>query len=595
MVNHQIRSIVFCLVAASVTQLFAHEQPTHVQLTQRALAYLEQADNQRFKVLSQKYGFFALSSALADGSFNEDADFGNQCSAPCPFLGRFYFHFLPTMNDTLTLGGARIGLGASCSSVEWGISSGSCAAFLVPLGLPTGQPLLDTPESHGATNDHTWSKAIAETDTGGAPTLEGWRHLSYLIHLLEDLTSPPHTRSSAHPCPGGFGPFCDPLDSLNLAVLPGQINVPASDYVGLSNLGTPADLFQRVQSYTHANYFSARTAFNGDGGPTTTINDDNYFYGACLPVSMDVGTCNQIGGLPARKIAHKGQQFYASALYGPPDPRKADLDATIGREQFQELGPVAVLGVAALIKFYAPMLTVNVSGNGHGTITSTAGNLNCTTNTPCAILLAQTTSGPPSAVLTATPTSDSVFTSWSGDCSGTATSVTVNLTGDKNCTATFTRQPFTVPLTITQSSSQRPGTPGSGSSSGCPNSTINISVSFSVTVPSQYSSIAEALSAGYRFDQIGTGSGTAVNYQGTSCQGNVSHVGPESYEVLFSKNELNLRGIPDNIGIGTINPTGVWSISPSAVSYSGGYFQLGGAQVGTISFSIIGMIGPPVN
>src|SRR5205823_3763901 len=41
-------------------------------------------------------------------------------------------------------------------------------------------------------------------------------------------------------------------------------------------------------------------------------------------------------------------------------------------------------------------------------------------------------------------------------------------------------------------------------------------------------------------------------------------------------------------------PTGVWPVSPTAITYSGPYFQqIGGPQVGTISFSINGNIGYP--
>jgi hypothetical protein len=150
-----------------------------------------------------------------------------------------------------------------------------------------------------------------------------------------------------------------------------------------------------------------------------------------------------------------------------------------------------------------------------------------------------------------------------------------------------------IPLTITQSSSQYPGTLGTGSGSpNCPNTTISISVSFSVTLPSQYGSIAQALADGYEFNDYGVGTGHAVSYHnGDQCQVSSSSVGPETYNVWFSRNNLGLLGIPTNIGIGTVTP-GAWTVSPTTITYSGPYFQqMGGPQVGTIAFTINGNIG----
>jgi hypothetical protein len=165
-------------------------------------------------------------------------------------------------------------------------------------------------------------------------------------------------------------------------------------------------------------------------------------------------------------------------------------------------------------------------------------------------------------------------------------SVLLFLTGITTSTA---RAQTVVPLTITESSSQYPGTPGSGSSPNCPNTTISISVSFSA--PGQYGSIAEALAAGSQIFGTGVGTAQAVNYHGDQCQPELSSVGPETYNVLFTKNTLGIQGIPENIGIGAVTP-GAWRVSPTAITYGGAYIQnFGGPQVGSISFSINGDIG----
>ncbi len=84
-------------------------------------------------------------------------------------------------------------------------------------------------------------------------------------------------------------------------------------------------------------------------------------------------------------------------------------------------------------------LIVNVSkaGAGSGTVTSTPGGINCGAN--CSAFFA----GDSTPTLTATPNAGSVFTGWSGSCSGTGT-CNLSMNGQKNVTATFAPQQFTL-------------------------------------------------------------------------------------------------------------------------------------------------------
>jgi len=393
----------FSLFAVSVV---AHEQATHQNLTVAALNYIQANDPARFALL-QKYG--SIYSTLADGAWHEDDPFPGHGAA----FGRFFFHFAPNLND--------LGQFGSCNSIDWGVGGSYCIAVSIPLV-----------DSINIADDHTWADALSATNpTTGAPTALGWTHLGYLIHLLEDMTSPPHTRNSAHPCLGGTFPFCDPFEPENVLA---PVNPPLQDYIGLSNLSGPQDLFQRVQSYTHGSYFSTRTVFNGDGGPGETFQDPDsanpsYFYGMCLPASTDFGTCGPNG----RKIAYKGLAYYTFLLEsGTADRTKAEINSVIAQEQFRELAPATVYAVAALIRLYAPMLTVQVQGSG--TVTSSPGNgINCSTGT-CSALFVQGAQGAPQVTLTATS-----GVTWGGDCASGGTNATtqVRLTGDKSCTATF--------------------------------------------------------------------------------------------------------------------------------------------------------------
>jgi len=96
-------------------------------------------------------------------------------------------------------------------------------------------------------------------------------------------------------------------------------------------------------------------------------------------------------------------------------------------------------------------LTVNRTGTGSGTVTSSPSGINC--GTDCTETYHQGTS----VTLTATPATGSVFSGWSGDCTGTNTSATVTMDADRTCTATFdTAPPVQYTLTV-----QKAGT-GSG-------------------------------------------------------------------------------------------------------------------------------------
>jgi hypothetical protein len=408
----------FALPLISASLLVAHEQATHRNLTTAALDYIKTNDPTRFMLL-QQYG--SIYSTLADGAWNEDNFFTGY-----PFyLGRFYFHFLPSLND--------LGQFANCTSVQWGIQGLSCnAVTMFPLVGFANVP-----------NGHTWQEALDAVDTTtGAPTALGWTNLGYVIHLLEDLTSPPHVHNSGHPCVGGVA-LCDPFEPNNQLA---SVNQPLQDYVGLSSLSGPQDLFERLQSYTHSYYFSARTIFNGDGGPSPSFEDPDYsspmafFYANCLAASIDFGTC----GAKGRRIAYKGVDYYSYLENnGKADRRLAEINSVIAQEQFRELGPATVNAVVALIQLYAPVLTVNIQGNG--TVTSSPGTgIDCDSGA-CSALFVQGSS----VALNAIAGVGSVFSGWSGDCVGTEMKTAVSMITDRSCIASFALAQKTITITVT--------------------------------------------------------------------------------------------------------------------------------------------------
>ena len=81
---------------------------------------------------------------------------------------------------------------------------------------------------------------------------------------------------------------------------------------------------------------------------------------------------------------------------------------------------------------------LTIAGGGTGTGTVTIGGATCTiTNGVASGVCALRSPSGSTSVLTATPTGTSVFTGWSGACSGSATTCTLTMIANRNVTATF--------------------------------------------------------------------------------------------------------------------------------------------------------------
>jgi YD repeat-containing protein len=120
-------------------------------------------------------------------------------------------------------------------------------------------------------------------------------------------------------------------------------------------------------------------------------------------------------------------------------------------------------------------LSVQKSGTGSGTVTSSetpAPYINC--GTVCSASYA-----PASVVrLTASPDGVSLFSGWSGDCSGTSNSVDVVMDMTKSCRATFASNTFTVTPSAGANGTISPSTPQTVN--------YNSTISFTVTPNTGY-------------------------------------------------------------------------------------------------------------
>jgi len=494
------------LVLCANSDVFAHEIETHKRIGDAAVAYLQQIQQNQAKSglsprplpLDSIKGL--LQTTLQYGAKHEDdAYLWNVGINP---YGRFIFHFTPALDNKLA--GLFTDISANtCSSIGWSQSIGypggspsasngkagcsvSCDSRL---GYVEAACVLIDGNNH--TNSFRWDQDLT-AGSDGYPAVNSINGLGYVIHLLEDLGSPPHTRNDAHPCAlGAF--YCDQFEKFNdnekypkcgdPQILPGGVwEAFLGDTISNSGVQTqvvptngftsPSQFLDALQRYTCKNYYSNRTAFqacyDGVAGPTSVVEDSNYFYGACvttdsgIDVSSIAGTCHFKGNQWVRKIAHKGALYLASCLTGC-DPTKADIDQTIAREQFAELGPVIAQHVAAFLQFYAPALTVTMSGtsgSGTGQVTVAPGvapnvgstQITCASaqsGTPsCSGLFVQTAAGAPSLTLTAAPDPGSTFIGWTENCSGTNLTTTTTLSSDQSCTATFASSTPTLEMTL---------------------------------------------------------------------------------------------------------------------------------------------------
>ena len=124
--------------------------------------------------------------------------------------------------------------------------------------------------------------------------------------------------------------------------------------------------------------------------------------------------------------AHEGQQIVVSAVTAG--------DATLNTNFFLDEISLQVTTADSVTHD----LTVASAGTGTGTVASSPAGLSC--GETCSVAFNEGTE----VVLTASPASDSTFTGWSGDCTGTGT-CTISMTEARSVTAAFNLNPIRRP------------------------------------------------------------------------------------------------------------------------------------------------------
>ena len=142
---------------ASVREAKAHEVGTHVNITDAAVQYLRRLALNRVDSVDPRFACENdLATWLREGVILEDD----------LFVSRPVFHFDPRLTW----------FNSSCTSTEWAFGDARCISSV-----------------YVRTNIHRWQEAMAAAEAEA-----GFRELGWVLHLLEDLTSPAHVRNDPH-------------------------------------------------------------------------------------------------------------------------------------------------------------------------------------------------------------------------------------------------------------------------------------------------------------------------------------------------------------------------------------------------------------
>jgi probable HAF family extracellular repeat protein len=310
--------ILLGLACASVMSvvLGGHEVIVHQRVTDDAIDYLIA------KGLHPEFEDSicpALKPRLRTGVADEDSFY------PARFpTGRFFFHFLPVLSDTPIVGYSdgplRAAVNADCDSVTWGHApSATCTGNFDGYALTMSSGPRKNEFNYG-----TMVNALRNYSPGSLEHNIALEGLGHYLHLLQDLTSPAHTRNDAHPPqnPSVFekGNADTPITAVDAVLkrlgLTGPL-VPMTDR---------ESVFRDLAKRTASRFWSEKNMLLNASGPQGVRTDAlGYVYDA-------------ENRLIAREIPESV-------------PKRFGVDDKVAKAQFQELAPEAVLYTASMIDY----------------------------------------------------------------------------------------------------------------------------------------------------------------------------------------------------------------------------------------------------
>jgi hypothetical protein len=267
--------------------------------------------------------------------------------------------------------------------------------------------------------------------------------------------------------PGGVYPANFGSSPLNLSNVVAVANTDNNDNLChtlcinvVANVDVPSDWGAESVHLGAPGWAIASTVVGG-GYNVTTLNQSSTGTSFAAPYVTGTGAlvlsrCAGLSTVQLKNILLENVD-YITGLYGCTAPNGQSNYCTIT----QGTAPSGQLGGGRLNAYKAVsacgyLLSVTKTGVGSGTVTSStsgtvSGNLtpiNC--GSVCSAVFTSSAYGGSSVTLTATPATGSVFTSWSGACSGTG-ACTVTMNNARSVSATFTLLPETLTVGVSGS------------------------------------------------------------------------------------------------------------------------------------------------
>ena len=227
-------------------------------------------------------------------------------------------------------------------------------------GLTSGAPFVNTARNVSAlkwANDDPRNLTNFVMAKAEGNTLKGWRYIGHILHILEDMSVPAHTRNDAHI-------IYENYEGYMAEKVPAELFLLTGDDAAMQ-LREPSDIdiapfFRELSDYTRANYFSEHTVFK------------NNYYGIDLPVAaVSAEDDHYFYGTNGKRIANKGLLFWAvySTATSSADPRPlgetnydlvktfARINQSVAEDMFSDVGPRAIQYGAGLIKLFYDLVT----------------------------------------------------------------------------------------------------------------------------------------------------------------------------------------------------------------------------------------------
>jgi hypothetical protein len=238
-------------------------------------------------------------------------------------------------------------------------------------------------------NAYCWNKGLEymrqamgeSTDANAklASYAAAWRALGETMHLMADMTCPPHVRNDSHPAYainawglGNTDPNVgllkgDPYEtwcreSLIARVADGPVDPDWQSASWSFPAKTPAELMDRVASYTNWNFFSGETVSGRDpvtGQAFTNANGQAEYQSPRLEETRFVTETGyyllDVGDKPDIKVAHVS--WLSDVGWGSATPK---ITLACVESQASVLIPLAISNCVQLLDWFVPRMTVKI-------------------------------------------------------------------------------------------------------------------------------------------------------------------------------------------------------------------------------------------